>query len=74
MKIKANKNFSGVYFFKSRILKFNNTELIDDEDLFHLFMGVIKLMKQSIKFSVENKYLQKIKTLENKLKNQDKII
>lgn len=65
---KANNNFNGVYFTKPQILKFKTESVISDEDMMHLFMGFVRLIKRSVELDIENKYLTKIKSLENEIK------
>lgn len=70
--IKKAKNVSGVYYLAPHILQFENTNLISDEDIMHLFLGFIRLIKKSIELDMENKYINRIKSLESKLKMLNK--
>ena len=57
-----------IYYIKPRLLHFENESLISDEDITHLFLGFVRLMKKSIELDIESKYLNKIKRLEQQLK------
>lgn len=62
-----------IFYQNSRILKFNNNEIISEEDIFNLFSGFVRLIKKSVEIKMEDKYLNRINYLENKLsKFQDK--
>jgi len=73
--IKCNKNFSGVYYFSKRILKFpQKDDTIDDEDIVDLFFGLIELIKKNIEIKVENKYSKLINSLNRQIENYRKLI
>ena len=72
LKKSQNKTF-GVYYFTPKVLKFKNLSIISDDDMIHLFMGFVRLIKKSVEIDVESKYLKKIKILENRIKNLTKV-
>lgn len=68
-KININKNMSGVYYTKKRLIKFQKpNDILSDEDILNLFMGFVRLIKKSTEIEVENKYILEINKLQNKLK------
>ena len=57
-----------VFYGKKRLLKFKSQhELVSDEDLMHLFVGFVRLIKKSSEIEAEEKYSQKIARLEREL-------
>lgn len=71
MKLKANRNLTGIFYPKKHVLKFKkNTELISDSDIFDLFFGFINLIKKNTELKLESQYINEI----NKLKNELKIL
>jgi len=68
MKIRAKRNMSGIYYSKAHILKFkNNRELISDNDIFDLVMGLINLIKKNTELKIEERYLMEIKRLKTEI-------
>lgn len=66
-KIKANYDLSGIYYIRKQILQFNiDNDMITDEDIMSLFMGIVRLIKNSCEIQAEEKYLKII----NKLKRE----
>jgi hypothetical protein len=62
------KKPSGKFYFKKRLLKFQVREdLINDDDMLHLFFGMFNLLKQSAEKKIRDKYLIKINELEKEL-------
>ncbi|MGN0961408.1 MAG: hypothetical protein ACI4PF_04335 [Christensenellales bacterium] len=56
-KIKPNYIITGKYFTCKQILKFQNyNELISDDDIVNLFMGLVRLIKKSTELKMEAKY------------------
>lgn len=57
-----------IYYFKKRILKFKNpNNIISDEDILKLFLGLVKLIKKNTELILEEKYLEKISKLQNQI-------
>ena len=68
MKLRAKRNMSGIYYPKTHILKFkNNRELISDNDIFDLVMGLINLIKKNTELKIEERYLMEIKRLKTEI-------
>lgn len=69
MILKPNYIISGVYFFNKQILKFQPySELISDEDILNLFVGMVRLIKRTTELKMEAKYEKQIKELRDRLK------
>lgn len=74
MKIKPNYIISGIFYPKKQILKFQNkNEIISDEDIINLFVGFVKLIKKSVEFKLESKYVREINRLKKELDIQNKV-
>ena len=70
VKIKANYITRGKFFVSKRILKFqSNSELITDEDIINLFLGLVRLIKKSTEIKTEEKYSMKITMLKREIEN-----
>lgn len=68
MILKPNYALTGKYFASKQILKFQSySELITDEDIMNLFMGLVKLIKKSTEMKMEAKYEKEIELLKDKL-------
>lgn len=68
MKLKPNYYQSGIYFARKQILKFQNYyELISDDDITNLFMGLVRLIKKSTEMKLEAKYIREIEFLKSEL-------
>lgn len=64
----TNFKSKNIYYFSKRVLKFKSpNQLVKEEDLFNLFMGVYRLMKRNIEITMEDKYLDRIRYLESKI-------
>lgn len=74
MKIfKPNYIVSGRYFASKQILRFQNyNELISDEDIINLFMGLVRLIKKSTEMKMEAKYAKEIACLKSALNSKSK--
>ena len=57
-----------IYYIRPQLLRFEREGLISDEDITNLFLGFVRLIKKSVEVDMENKYLDKIKNLETRLK------
>ena len=69
LKIKLNHNATGVFFTRKRILQFqNHNELISDEDILNLFLGLVRLIKKSTEIKIEEKYSRQIVNLKKEIK------
>lgn len=63
-KLKGNKNLNGKFYTKYQLLKFENrNNMLCDEDLIDLFMGLLRLVKRNIEIKVEAKYKKTIDKL-----------
>lgn len=59
-----------VFYFKKRILKFKKpNQLISDEDIVNLFLGVVNLIKKNTELKMEEKYMGLINNLKAKIRN-----
>lgn len=68
--LKPNYNLSGRYYINKQILQFQNyTELISDDDIINLFMGLVRLIKRSAEMKIEAKYSREIEQLKDELKS-----
>lgn len=66
--LKPNYKVTGAFFENRKILKFrNHYELISDDDIINLFMGLVRLIKKSTEMKVEARYLKEIESLKNSL-------
>lgn len=73
-KLKSTSKLSGIYYLTKRVLKFKQKEeFISNNDVMHLFFGVVKILKQTIEKTIEKKYIKRILSLENELKNLQKL-
>lgn len=62
-----------IFYFKKHILKFKNPNgLVSDEDILHLFLGIVRLIKRNTEIAIEEKYVCKINKLENKIRKLSK--
>lgn len=57
-----------IFYFKKRILKFKNNNLVSDDDITNLFLGLVKLIKKNTELKLEEKYISRINALESELK------
>lgn len=72
-RIKANYNFSGIYYIRKQILQFRaDNEIISDDDILSLFMGIVRLIKNSCEIKAEEKYISIINSLKSKSANKNK--
>lgn len=68
MKItKICKTKSGVFTFFPKLIKFNECGKVGHDDIEHLFMGLFRLLKATIREEVEHEYVCRIKRLEKEL-------
>lgn len=68
--LKPNYNLSGRYYINKQILQFQNyTELISDDDIINLFMGLVRLIKRSAEMKIEAKYSREIEQLKDEIKS-----
>lgn len=66
--LKANYNFSGIFYFRKQILQFQtDNEYISDDDIMSLFMGMVRLIKNSCEIKAEKKYIKVINDLKKEL-------
>ena len=73
IKIKSNHNVSGMFFIRKRILQFQNyNELISDEDIMNLFLGLVRLVKKSTEIKMEEKYSQQIYNMKKEIERLKK--
>ena len=71
-KLIPNKYQSGVYYVRRQILKFStSSELVSQEDILSLFMGLCRLIKKSSEYALESKYLNRIEYLEKILQKHN---
>ncbi|MBE5758293.1 MAG: hypothetical protein E7345_05185 [Clostridiales bacterium] len=71
-KLIPNKFQCGVYYSKRQILRFlNQEELVSNEDILSLFMGLCRLIKKSSEYTIESKYLKRINYLEKTLEKHN---
>ena len=67
-KVYPNYEKFGVYYCRKQLLRFEPQEdLISQEDILSLFMGLCRLIKKSSEYKLENKYVNRIKYLEKLL-------
>lgn len=67
-KLTPNYLQSGIFYCRKQLLKFeSNNELISQEDILNLFMGLCRLIKKSSEYVLESKYIKRIKYLERLL-------
>ena len=60
---------TGVFYFQKKILKFPPREdIITDEDIKDLFLGLIELVKKNAELKVEQKYEKVIDVLKSELR------
>lgn len=72
MILKPNYTVCGVYFPHKHILKFQSySELVSDEDILNLFVGMVRLIKRSTELKLEAKYSKQIKDLTDRLKKMN---
>ena len=73
-KVNPTTQKNGIYYISKRILKFKQRdEFVTDDDLMHLFLGFVRLLKQTTEREIERKYINKILTLKKELKNLKEI-
>ncbi len=69
MKFRRYLNMTGVFYFQKKILKFPPREdIITDEDIKDLFLGLIELVKKNAELKVEQKYEKVIDVLKSELR------
>ncbi len=69
MKFRRCLNMTGVFYFQKKILKFPPREdIITDEDIKDLFLGLIELVKRNTELKVEQKYEKVIDVLKSELR------
>ena len=72
--LKPNKKAIGKFFTKYKVLKFETkSDLISDEDIMDLFMGLVRLIKKNTELVMEEKYINTINQLTyelNAIKNK----
>ena len=69
MKFRRCLNMTGVFYFQKKILKFPPREdIITDEDIKDLFLGLIELVKKNAELKVEQKYEKVIDVLKSELR------
>lgn len=69
MKFRRCLNMTGVFYFQKKILKFPPREdIITDEDIKDLFLGLIELVKRNAELKVEQKYEKVIDVLKSELR------
>jgi len=67
-KLMPNYVLSGIYYSRKKPLRFEGeSDLVSQEDMLNLFMGLCRLIKKSSEYKLENKYLSRIKYLEKLL-------
>ena len=53
-----------VFFVNKQILKFQSPSgIVSDDDINNLFFGLVRLIKRNCELSLEEKYLQKIRNI-----------
>ena len=63
------KKFVYVFYTNKRVLKFKSkSPIVSDEDIINLFLGLVRLIKKNTEISLEEKYLDKISTLQLEIK------
>ena len=68
MKLKANRVLSGIFYTKRHVLKFeSNQEIISEEDILDLFIGLVRLIRRSAEVSIEEKYQRELNDLKREL-------
>jgi hypothetical protein len=76
IRLKPNKNYKGKFDIKNKVLQFESPrELINDADIFDLFMGLFNLIKRTTRMQVESMYQSKVDSLQREiqhLKSQQK--
>ena len=66
--LKPNKRVMGKFFTKYKVLKFEiKSDLISDDDIMDLFMGLVRLIKKNTELVMEEKYLNAINQLTHEL-------
>lgn len=71
-KLIPNKFQCGVYYSKRQVLRFSSQEeLVSNEDILSLFMGLCRLIKKSSEYTIESKYLKRINYLEKTLEKHN---
>ncbi|MBE5736647.1 MAG: hypothetical protein E7356_04795 [Clostridiales bacterium] len=70
IKLRPNKSISGVYYTRIKVLQFKpQVDLVSDEDIMDLFMGLVRLIKRNAELEVEERYLDKIKSMTRKIES-----
>lgn len=68
MILKPNYYIKGTFFKNKQILKFQNySELVSDEDIINLFLGMVRLIKKSTEMKMEARYIREIESLKREL-------
>lgn len=68
MILKPNYYIKGTFFENKQILKFQNySELVSDEDIINLFLGMVRLIKKSTEMKMEARYIREIECLKREL-------
>ena len=67
-RLKLINNVSGIFYVKKRLLKFKKREdIISYEDIMHMFVSVVSMLKETTERMMEKKYIKRILTLENEV-------
>ena len=70
IKLRPSKSISGVYYTRIKVLQFKpQVDLVSDEDIMDLFMGLVRLIKRNAELEVEERYLDKIKSMTRKIES-----
>lgn len=70
IKLKKINGLTGVFYFNKRILKFPKREdIITDEDIKDLFLGLVELVKKNTELKVEQRYERLINVLKSELRD-----
>jgi len=73
-RLKLINNVSGIFYLQKRLLKFKQREdVISYEDIMHMFVSVIRMLKETTERTVEKKYIKRILILENEVETLKKI-
>jgi len=68
IKLLPNKNIGGIYFAHKKILRFESRQdIITDNDITDLFMGLINLIKKSTEIKLEEKYMKIINAMKSEI-------
>ena len=68
--LRPNKTINGVYYTRIKVLQFKpQVDLVSDEDIMDLFMGLVRLIKRNAELEVEERYLDKIKSMTRKIES-----